>query len=234
MSGSPHTPSTLPSLVILILTFAPSMLTTYLPIVTVIDMPIAHAPPQATPDFRNIDFTKFNESLQIYLQTNSPAIPITSKQQFHSKVDKLTITIQDTINNLVPNKKASPFSNIGGMLNSPHSRKRRTNLAINFSLQIPRHRQSPSQRAASQNYQGASHSSQNASKDHWQDWLKDITSQQIYVANKYVTDSPSDYSNPCIPTLKTINNSIPATATSNSDKVQALSSSFFPHPHHIH
>ena len=39
-------------------------------------------------------------------------------------------------------------------------------------------------------------------KAHWDDWLEGATSKDIYITNKFVTSSPSDYANTRIPHLK--------------------------------
>lgn len=51
-------------------------------------------------------------------------------------------------------------------------------------------------------------------RDHWTDWLEQATAKDIYVANKYISSEPSDYSSACIPNLKagditTSNNTFP-------------------------
>ena len=141
-------------------------------------MPVAHAPPRTTPDFRNIDFTKFKESLQTRLQTDSPAIHITSEQQFNTKVDKLTTAIQDTINELIPNKKPSPFSKRWWNAELTVLKKKEnkpSNEAYKFRDIVDhpapakeRHRKITKELAVAV---------ENVSKDHWQDWLENITSQ---------------------------------------------------------
>jgi hypothetical protein len=33
----------------------------------------------------------------------------------------------------------------------------------------------------------------------WKDWLESISQQDLYIANKYITSEPSNYSSACIP-----------------------------------
>jgi hypothetical protein len=67
----------------------------------------------------------------------------------------------------------------------------------------------------------------------WKDWLESISQQDLYIANKYMTSKPTDYSCTCIPSLNTISNGLPALAEENSEKVTALVESFFlPPPAH--
>ena len=201
----------------------------HLPIITVIDMPVARASPRAVPDFRNTDFTEFNKSLQIRLQQSSPAQRIKTKGEFHTRVDQLTSAIQDTINLTVPIKKPCPFSKHwwNAELTTLKKKKNKlSNKAYKFH-DITNHPAKAEHKKITKEFTKAV---ENASKTHWTDWLKNISSHHIYTANKYVTNEPTDYSNPRIPTLKTILNGLPSTATTNADKVKALSSSFFPPP----
>lgn len=71
---------------------------------------------------------------------------------------------------------------------------------------------------------------EDACKNHWTTWLEIITSRQVYLANKYVTNDPSDYATTRIPMLKTTKNNAPALASTNDSKTEALTKSFFPPP----
>ena len=65
-------------------------------------------------------------------------------------------------------------------------------------------------------------------KEHWNNWLEEAMSKDIYVANRFTSNPPSDYSNARIPLLKTStpdgNSSLLST---NSKKVEALAATFF-------
>jgi len=64
-------------------------------------------------------------------------------------------------------------------------------------------------------------------KDHWIDWLENIFSSQIYVANKYVTEDPSNALSAHIPALRSPTAGTPTLATSNTDKAKLFADSFF-------
>ena len=64
----------------------------------------------------------------------------------------------------------------------------------------------------------------------WTDWLELISQQDLYIATKYITSEPSNYSNTRIPTLHTVTNNCPSTAEDNDSKAAALADSFFPPP----
>ena len=63
----------------------------------------------------------------------------------------------------------------------------------------------------------------------WTDWLEAASQQDLYIANKYISNEPTDYSNARIPSLHTVtNNNLPSTADDNASKAAALAESFFP------
>ena len=64
----------------------------------------------------------------------------------------------------------------------------------------------------------------------WTDWLESAMQQDLYIANKYITNKPSDYSSARVPTLKTSSNNAPGTAEDNVAKAKVLADSFFPLP----
>ena len=62
----------------------------------------------------------------------------------------------------------------------------------------------------------------------WSDWLEAASQQDLYIANKYISNEPSDYSNAWVPTLQTTTNNLPSSVEDNIDKAKALAKSFFP------
>jgi hypothetical protein len=74
----------------------------HLPIITVIELPIACFSSPPSPDFIEVDFDEFNKVLKLRLESGSPALRLNSKAEFNEKVDKLTTIIQETIASCVP------------------------------------------------------------------------------------------------------------------------------------
>ena len=65
----------------------------------------------------------------------------------------------------------------------------------------------------------------------WTDWLEAASQQDQYIANKYISNKPTDYSNARIPSLCTVtDNNLPSTADNNASKAAALAELFFPPP----
>ena len=68
-------------------------------------------------------------------------------------------------------------------------------------------------------------------KEHWEEWLENATSRDIYTTNKYLNSEPSDYSSTWILPLKTTNlQQHKELTTENSAKAEALAEAFFPPP----
>ncbi|GLB42959.1 hypothetical protein LshimejAT787_1204080 [Lyophyllum shimeji] len=66
--------------------------------------------------------------------------------------------------------------------------------------------------------------------DHWIDWLENIDARQIYTANKYVVNEPTNFSCDRIPNLKTKVDGVDKIATTNVEKAETLAESIFPPP----
>jgi hypothetical protein len=198
----------------------------HLPIITIIDMPIARSPPKLAPNFKVVDFEKFNTALLTRLNQDSPAQLITTKPQFSEKVQRLTTILQETIEAHALLKKLSPFSKRwwNSELTALKKRKSRLSNEAYKYRDIVNHPAKEENKKVSCEYALAI---ERVSKAHWDDWLENISAHQIYTANKFVTSDPTDFSSTRIPDLKSSANGAPLLASTNSDKVEALSSSFF-------
>lgn len=64
--------------------------------------------------------------------------------------------------------------------------------------------------------------------DHWIDWLEGVSAKDIYIANKYLTSEPSDYSKTRIPALKVKVDDEEILITANNKKAELLAKAFFP------
>lgn len=201
----------------------------HLPIVTVIDLPVARATPKLLPDFHNYDSAEFNALLEEKLQAESPATQIRTKDEFIAKVNKLTSIIQETIDMKVPIRKPCPFSkrwwNPG--LSALRKEKNKLSKAAYKFRKFTGHPSKEAHKEANKKFAAAVEA---ARKSHWTEWLENITSRQVYTANKYATNEPSDYSSARIPTLSTNLNGQSSSASTNLAKTEALASTFFPPP----
>lgn len=62
---------------------------------------------------------------------------------------------------------------------------------------------------------------------HGNDWLESVSQQDVYIANKYISNEPTDFSSTRIPLLSHDLGGTRVTADDNASKTAALSSSFF-------
>ena len=70
-----------------------------------------------------------------------------------------------------------------------------------------------------------------AKKEHWANWLEEATTKDVYTANKYISNPPSDYLNTRIPSLQmTTLNGDETMAIKNTEKSLTLTKTFFPPP----
>ena len=69
-----------------------------------------------------------------------------------------------------------------------------------------------------------------AKKKHWEDWLEDINTDNIWTTHKYAGNNPLDGGITHIPTLKTQENSQSKELDDNEEKSKALYETFFLHP----
>ena len=68
---------------------------------------------------------------------------------------------------------------------------------------------------------------------HNKDWtylLEAASQQDLYIANKYILNEPTDYSNAQVLSLRTMINNLHSTAENISCKAAALAELFFPPP----
>ena len=64
----------------------------------------------------------------------------------------------------------------------------------------------------------------------WMDWLEAVFQQDLYIANKYISNEPTDYSSVWVPTLQTTTNNLPSGVEDNIAKSAVLAELFFPPP----
>ena len=68
-------------------------------------------------------------------------------------------------------------------------------------------------------------------KEHWEEWLLNASERDIWTANKYATDPPTDGGHTSMPNLMFPNpDGTPHHTTTNNEKSKVLARSFFPPP----
>ena len=69
-----------------------------------------------------------------------------------------------------------------------------------------------------------------AKKEHWEHWLEEVDSDNIWMAHMYTGSSPTDGGAARIPTLKKQTNGQTENVNVNKEKSKLLYETFFPHP----
>ena len=175
------------------------------------------------------DWDKVNEALGPKLEAESPAIRLTSKEEFVKKVDDLVCIIYEVLQDHIDEKSPNPFKQRWWTKDLTLLKKTQNRLS-NKSHKLRHVRNHPihaEYKAASNKFKEVM--TETRSQD-WTDWLEGASQQDLYLANKYISSEPSDYSNAGIPALHISVNGLPGLAEDNDKKVEALAKSFFPPP----
>jgi hypothetical protein len=175
------------------------------------------------------DWDKVNEALGPKLEVESPAVRLTSKEEFVKKVDDLVRIIYEVLQDHIDEKSPNPFKQRWWtkdltLLKKTQNRLTNKSHKLRHVHDHPIHAE---YKAASNKFKEVM--TETRSQD-WTDWLEGASQQDLYLANKYISSEPSDYSNTRIPALHILVNGLPDLAEDNDKKVEALAKSFFPPP----
>ena len=123
------------------------------------------------------NFNSINQKLLTCITTHCPAVHIHQKANVNIAINSLTNILKEVINKEVPVSKLSPFAKqwwTKELTNCKREKNRLSNLSYRYCIKMW----------------------------HWLDWLKDTSYKDIYIANKYATNPPSNYSSTRIPHLR--------------------------------
>ena len=202
----------------------------HLPIITKLDLPILRAGAFPTCNMHDADFKAINKKLQALLADRGPAQRIRMKEELESAVNTLVVTLQEVLDQEVPATKPSPFTKRWWTKELTELKQEQTRLnKLSYCFRgIQDHAVHAEFKSATNNL---SNRIDETKKEHWEEWLENATSRDIYTTNKYLNSEPSDYSSTWIPPLKTTNlQQHEELATENSAKAEALAEVFFPPP----
>lgn len=199
----------------------------HMPIVTILDIPISRSSAPPSRNVRLADFEKINKKLKERLTARCPAVLIENKNDFEPTVNLFIDIINEVLDEEAPLTKPCPYTKrwwTKELTDLKEDKNRLSNQAYKFRA-IPNHPTAAKHKVAVNKFAEVLEATRSK---HWTDWLEDISTQDVYIANKYVTSEPTDYSSARIPSLKTTVNGIPHVASTNTDKSEALSKTFFP------
>ena len=202
--------------------------TDHVPILSKLEFPLSHNTPKPSRNFRATDWGKFNE----HLATLLPPQPsqLRSREEFLATLSTLTTTLSSTIEATVPLNTPFPFTKRWWTHDLSKLRKMKNRLAkASFRWRgLPDHDSHQEHRDITREYAKLIETTK---KEHWEGWLLNASEKDIWTANKYATDPPSDGGKTRIPTLNYVNGEgNPRRSTNNAEKSEALAGVFFPPP----
>lgn len=202
--------------------------TDHVPIQTTLDITPTRKTPTDSYNIRMMDWKEVRKDLTERIQDIPEPQEITNEAQFQKAVNDLTGVLQDLIRANAPLNKPCPHSRRWWNKNLDDLRKENTRLN-NLSYKF---------RAVADHFSHAEHThirtaygdALTAAKlQHWTDFLEEATEQEMWIANKYISNPVGDGGLTRIPTLNTTNeDGQPAEATTNSEKSDLLATAFFP------
>ena len=204
--------------------------TDHLPILSKLDIPIARSPPRSFRNFRATDWDDFTSHLTDILAPLPSPKRILSHTQFRTALDVLNAAISNTIEKHVPISKPLPHTKRWWNQDLTTARKKKNRLANDAYKWrgLPDHTAHELHRDASREYAKLIETTK---KEHWENWLLNASERDVWTANKYATDPPTDSGKPRMPALITTDqNGNDRHTSTNDEKSEALAKSFFPPP----
>ena len=195
--------------------------TDHVPILTHINLDV---PPASDADFRNyreVNWESFNSHLSTLL-SRLPLTPIETKVQFQEVAHGLDLALRETVENCVPKMKPSPHSRCWWTKDLTELKKDVNHLnCITYQFRaIPDH---PSHRASKVARNCLVDEIFTAKKDHWHNWLEEMSGDDLWMAHRYINTPQSDGGCTRIPTLNVkTTEGISIMATSNKEKGELL------------
>jgi ribonuclease HI/exonuclease III len=202
--------------------------TDHFPIVTNLDLPQTRILPDPSYNFRTADWDDFNKTLANKLNLIPRPERIRNAQQLEEVANNITRSLQETIKEEITQSKPRPDAK--RWWNSDLNKKRkelnrlRKDSYKNRTLaNHPIHREL---RRKSRTYGKAI---VQAKKDHWTEYLEEMTAGDIWTANKYLKSPVGDGGTSRIPTIRTRDQEGNTTEISNNeDKARTFAKTFFP------
>jgi len=204
--------------------------TDHFPIATHIALPQSHTAQTPNYNFRDVDWKEFRKTLEEQLGNLPAPTPITTQAQLDTATSSLSNALQHTIKNCVKRSKPRPDAKRWWNSDLKEMRKELSRLrVISYrNRALTNHTAHRETKKLSNKYGEAI---LQAKKQHWSNYLEDMTANEIWTANRYLRDPVGDGGNPRIPTLKTRNAEGEEIEVNNSeDKARLFARTFFPPP----
>ena len=204
--------------------------TDHVPILTTLDIPLPRNQPRLTCNFREVNWDEFNTHLDDLLFEHPDPKRLETDEEFHAALNAVTSAIKRTIEDQVPLRKQLPHTKRWWNQDLETMRKRKNRTArIAYKWRgMPTHPAHQQHKKIAKDYAKLI---EKLKKDHWEEWLLNASEKDLWTANKYATDPPTDGGQTRMPTLNfTDPDGNPRRTTSNAEKSAVLAESFFPPP----
>ena len=179
---------------------------------------------------RKANFADLNEKLRTHLEMRSPAARINRREDIDGAAESLVSIIKETIEEEIPLSKPSPYAKRWWTKELTELKKEKNRIS-NLSYKQHGLPDAPIHAMHKEATRKLCHRIDEVKKEHWSNWLEEASPRDIYIANNYITNAPSDYTNARIPSLKRSNPTGTNTTTdTNPGKVTELATAFFPPP----
>jgi len=204
--------------------------TDHLPILSTLDTRVVRIEKPPTRNFRATNWEEFTDHLETLFSNRPDPKRLESNEEFRTALDTINDSIKSTIETHVPMSKPLPHTKRWWTqdLSSLQRKKNRLATASHRWRGLPDH---PSHQQHQETCKEYAKLIEKTKKEHWEAWLLNASERDIWTANKYATDPPTDGGRTRIPTLNYVrsNGEIQHTTT-NEEKSRALANSFFPPP----
>lgn len=207
---------------------SPGICTDHLPILTELNMSVAHTPAKTIENFREVDWDKFRAELRTQLSLLGRPRPIEDQASLDEACQKVTEAIQGTITVQVPTSEISPKAKRWWTKELTALRRNANRLGRKASKfkRFPEHHIHTEYEEAKKRY---SKEIERSKRQHWRDWLERAEDPDIWTASKYISaTSAMDGSGTRIPTLQVQVGEAVTKATTNEEKSKLLVRTFFP------
>ena len=204
--------------------------TDHFPIITHVLLPQERINSPPSFNFRETDWDEFRKKLKPRLQRTPDNPVITNLEQLNTAISDLTQALQETTQEVVkcsrPRPDAKRWWN-GELMKMRKELNRLRSDSYNFRA-VTNH---PIHRELKKKSNKYGEAIIQAKRGHWANYLEEMTTNEIWTANKYIREPVGDGGNPRIPTLKTKNAAGREISISgNEEKANLLAKTFFPPP----
>ena len=201
--------------------------TDHFPIISNLNINVELTPKKEISNFRDVDWKEFREILEGKISTWGVPKFIKSQESLDHECERLTIALQETIDEAVLNVILGPQAKRWWTKDLTNLRK----AMLRQRRRACKERGKPSSMVWEQ-FKVArrefGRELEKTKKNHWRDWLEKATDPDLWTAHKYITAPPGDCGKTRIPDLNFTDSEGQQKARSNEEKGRILARMFFP------